>query len=135
MKDQGKYLIDVKDIDIINSWKTFYPYVQILFNILDGDYSQVNNPKILEEYFKEKSTSCELTFELSCYNHIQNGYINLINIFTDKQSFYHICDEQSRSRADNITDMKIFVKKVLCSMNNDYCRLQIYDHLFFAIEV
>lgn len=135
MKEQGKYLINVKDPDIINSWKTLYPYVQILINVLNGDYTQVNNPNILKDYFKTQSTLYELTFELSCYDHIKNGYITLINISPNKQAFYCINDEHLNYRCNNITDIETFVKKVLCSMNNDYCRLQIDDHLFFVVEL
>lgn len=129
MKEQGCYLINVKDYDIINSWKFCHPYVETICNIVKNkDY----NDKI-KEYFNSGIHWYGLSFELSYYTE-NDGTILTVHISSTGDMFYHI-HSKDKSYGEHIDDLEIFLKKYVSSTVCNYIRCDLLDdESLFIIE-
>jgi hypothetical protein len=92
MKEHGIYLINVMDINIINKWFNYYPRIGIIENILNGNYSQLDYPELMDDYFNGKTYHI-LSLELSHYEDDLDT-LYLFHIYENKMCYYNgnICD-------------------------------------------
>ena len=87
MKEQGKYLIDVTNKNIITSWINFYPCIKTLLNTINSDFNNIR----FELYF--------IHDELL---HTYGGFFDI----TKNQMEYVSFDEDNNCESSVISDIK-----------------------------
>lgn len=127
MKNNGRYLLKIKNQKIFDSWLKMCPYIEILSNIInERDYTVVNNSELLSNFFESDNDSkLSLKISFGCdYSYViylsKNKY-NIVeywrNIFNTKYNY-----------KDNILD---FIKMKLLKEEFNYISFQLNDHIFF----